>query len=73
MALSNVLLTKLGSTNINSAGISNFGFGQSCAVVPAIALPFPVRISGEDPTWQSRCQQYSESVQQTVKYSQDWE
>jgi hypothetical protein len=73
MALKNPKLTKLGSTSINSTGASNSGHAQSCIVVPAVALPFPVRIAGEDPTWHSRLQQYVESVTPTIKYSQDWE
>ena len=72
MALKNTKLAKVGSLLSSTNGQAN-GFAHMQLVQPANPLPFPVRIAGEDPTWQSRYQQYLESVQQIAKHSQDWE
>jgi hypothetical protein len=68
MALRNTNLTKIGNTQFGVGGQT-----QMCLVKPATALPDPGPRNQADPTWPSRYQQYSESIQVTVKYSQDSE
>jgi hypothetical protein len=72
MALKNTKLAKVGNLLSSTNGQAN-GFAHMQLVQPANPLPFPTRISGEDPTWQSRYQQYVQSITPETKYSQDWE
>jgi hypothetical protein len=72
MALKNTKLAKVGGLLNSTNGQAN-GFAHMQLVQSANPLPFPTRIAGEDPTWQSRYQAYLQSIQIEQHYGQEWE